>query len=63
MEGDIVSLQDIMFFQQSGVSPTGEVMGKFVYNTVRPHFLEKLKVRGLLPEDLHLPAWGFGGHR
>jgi pilus assembly protein CpaF len=63
MEGDIVSLQDIMTFQQTGVSPTGEVLGKFVYNHVRPVFLEKLKVKGLLPEGLNLPAWGFGGHR
>jgi pilus assembly protein CpaF len=54
MEGDIVTMQDIFVFEQSGVDPqSGRVIGRFRATGVRPRFAERLKTLGLeLPARL-----------
>jgi pilus assembly protein CpaF len=43
MEGEIITMQDIFVFEQSGVDPqTGRVIGRFRATGVRPKFAERL---------------------
>ncbi|KKB41811.1 CpaF family protein [Bacillus thermotolerans] len=51
LEGDIIVLQDIFVFQQSGVGPDGKIIGKLVPTGVRPKFYERMEREGI-----HLPA-------
>ncbi len=56
MEGDIVTMQEIFGFRQTGVTKTGAVQGYFHALGVRPRFLERLHVRGIdLPETMFDP--------
>ncbi|MBI4372295.1 MAG: CpaF family protein [Candidatus Omnitrophica bacterium] len=48
MEGNVVAMQDIVVFQQQGVTPEGKVIGEFKFTGVRPRFLDRLKTSGLL---------------
>jgi pilus assembly protein CpaF len=53
MEGDIITMQDIFSFVRRGVGPNGKVMGVFQPTGIRPKFLEKLLVAGIvLSQDL-----------
>jgi len=53
MENDVVSMQDIFTFVRRGIGPSGAVIGSFRPSGVRPKFLEKLRVAGiLLPQEL-----------
>jgi pilus assembly protein CpaF len=53
MEGDIITMQDIFTFARRGVGPNGKVLGSFRPSGIRPKFLEKLRVAGLiLPQEL-----------
>ena len=55
MEGDIVTMQDIFRFQQSGVDSDGSVVGVFRSTGLRPMFAEKFDIAGIrLPADLFL---------
>ena len=52
MEGDVVTLQDIFVFEQTGCDETGKVMGRFRTTGIRPKFLEKLSANGInLPNE------------
>jgi pilus assembly protein CpaF len=53
MEGDIVLLQDLFQFQQSGYEKR-KILGKHVSLGIRPRFLSKLELR-----NVHLPAAAF----
>jgi pilus assembly protein CpaF len=56
MEGDIISMQEIFRFEQSGVDNDGNVLGKFCASGVRPRFAERLKMFGVpVPEDTFDP--------
>ncbi len=57
MEGDVITMQDIFVFRQTGVDPqTGKVLGKHTATGVRPTFYEELEASGLnLPPDLFHP--------
>lgn len=48
MEGPVVAMQDIVTFEQRGVSAEGKVVGEFCFTGVRPRFLDRLKAAGLL---------------
>ena len=48
MEGPVVAMQEIVVFEQKGVSAEGKVMGEFCFTGVRPRFLDRLKAAGLL---------------
>jgi pilus assembly protein CpaF len=46
-------MQEIFSFQKKGIGPDGKVIGAFVPTRIRPRFLEKLRVAGIiLPPSL-----------
>jgi pilus assembly protein CpaF len=47
MEGEIISMQEIFQFQQTGVDADGKVQGHFSATGVRPRFAERLKMFGV----------------
>ena len=57
MEGDIVTMQEIFLFDQTGVTQDGSVQGRFRATGIRPKFAQRLLTRGIgLAEDLFDPA-------
>ncbi len=46
MEGDIITMQDIFVFEQTGVGANGKATGQFVATGIRPSFLDRLKTSG-----------------
>ncbi len=57
MEGDIVSMQEIFTFEQTGVTEKGEVEGFFRATGIRPKFIQRLHTRGVdLDEGLFDPS-------
>ncbi|WP_342387821.1 CpaF family protein [Salinicoccus bachuensis] len=55
MEGDVIVLQDIFVFKQSGVGDDGKIIGKLVPTGIRPQFYEKLEQEGIqLPASLFM---------
>jgi pilus assembly protein CpaF len=56
MEGEIISMQEIFRFEQTGVDNDGKVQGHFCASGVRPRFTERLKMFGVpVPEDTFDP--------
>jgi pilus assembly protein CpaF len=56
MERDIITMQEIFSFHQTGLTAAGEVDGYFSATGVRPKFCERLKAHGIeLPEMLFEP--------
>ena len=56
MEGDVIVLQDLFTFVQTGKDETGRILGYFGPTGIRPHFLEKLETSGIhLANDLFWP--------
>lgn len=47
MEGDVVTMQEIFQFRQSGVDSNGKVQGIFAATGIRPRFVDLLESRGL----------------
>jgi len=47
MEGDVITMQEIFTFRQTGVSDDGTVLGQSVATGVRPHFAERLRTFGV----------------
>ena len=59
MEGDIITSQEIFFFERLGMGPDGSVQGRFRATGVRPKLSEKLAAYGIvLHEDLFDPDFG-----
>jgi pilus assembly protein CpaF len=57
MEGDVITMQEIFSFKQTGVGADGAVEGQFSATGVRPHFLERLRTFGReLPDGLFDPT-------
>jgi pilus assembly protein CpaF len=53
MEESVISMQEIFSFQKKGIGPNGRVVGSFVPSRIRPRFLERLRVSGvILPPSL-----------
>jgi len=46
MEGDIITMQDIFAFEQTGISAAGKAKGQFIATGIRPTFLERLRAAG-----------------
>lgn len=48
MENDVIGLQEIFYYEQTGLTPDGKVIGEFKFNNVRPKFLDAAlkKVKG-----------------
>ena len=56
MEGQIITLQEIFSFRQTGVTEEGKVEGHFRFHGVRPRFLDKFAVAGIsVPRDIFDP--------
>ena len=56
MEGEIISMQEIFRFEQSGVDTDGKVKGRFSATGVRPRFADRLRMYGVpVPEDTFDP--------
>ncbi|MFM8866373.1 MAG: CpaF family protein, partial [Limnohabitans sp.] len=56
-EGDVVSMQEVFRFEQTGVDAQGRVQGRFVATGIRPRFAQRLDARGIaLPDGLFEPA-------
>ncbi|MBI3284989.1 MAG: CpaF family protein [Burkholderiales bacterium] len=57
MEGDIITMQEIFGFKQTGVTANGAVTGYFCATGVRPLFSERLHIYGIdLPDALFDPT-------
>ena len=55
MEGQIITLQDLFRFQQTGVSPEGKIEGLMSPTGIRPTFAEQFEQSGIkLPDGLFL---------
>lgn len=47
MEGDVIVLQDIFYFRQTGYDENGKVLGEFRSTGIRPKFVRKLEEAGI----------------
>jgi pilus assembly protein CpaF len=55
MEGQIITLQDLFKFEQSGVGEDGAIIGEMTATGIRPTFSERFESAGVaLPADLFL---------
>jgi pilus assembly protein CpaF len=60
MEGEIITMQEIFAFEQTGVDGDGKVQGKFRASGVRPRFADRLKMYGVpVPDDSFDPDLEF----
>jgi pilus assembly protein CpaF len=48
MEEGIISMQEIFTFEKKGIGPDGKVIGVFKPTRIRPRFLERLRVSGIV---------------
>jgi pilus assembly protein CpaF len=56
MEGEVVQMQEIFRFRQTGMSPEGQVIGKFEATGIRPRFIDQVLAHGsTLSADLFRP--------
>lgn len=57
MEGNILTLQEIFSFRQRTVDSSGRVRGQFVFQGVRPKFIERFQMAGIrVSPDLFDPT-------
>ncbi len=57
MEGDVITMQEIFTFRQTGVSADGAVQGHFMASGVRPKFVDRLRSFGVtVPDSLFDPT-------
>jgi pilus assembly protein CpaF len=60
MEGDVITMQEIFRFRQTGVGSDGMVQGRFEATGIRPRFLEQVMAHGVtLSSDLFRPDRNF----
>jgi len=56
VEGDIITMQEIFSFRQTGIDAQGKVLGRFHATGVRPKFVERLNAYGVrVPDELFDP--------
>lgn len=51
MEGDIITMQEIYAFTQTGIAEDGTVLGHFGATGVRPKFMARLRAYGITVSD------------
>jgi pilus assembly protein CpaF len=51
MEGELITMQEIFTFEQTGVAPDGHVTGHFRATGIRPQFIERLRTHGVTLAD------------
>ncbi|MEW6446531.1 MAG: CpaF family protein [Bacillota bacterium] len=47
MEGDVIVLQDLFIYHQTGVDQSGKVLGRFISTGIRPKFTEQIEAAGI----------------
>ncbi len=53
MEGDVVTMQEVFAFKQTGIDSEGMVKGRFIAGGIMPKFIEKFKVMNIpVPYEL-----------
>jgi pilus assembly protein CpaF len=53
MDENVISMQDIFTFNRKGIGTNGKVIGTFQPSRIRPKFLDRLRIAGiLLPNEL-----------
>ncbi|MCA1988905.1 MAG: CpaF family protein [Desulfarculus sp.] len=58
MEGDVITMQDIFTFQQTGVDAQGKVQGRFLASGFIPRFMTALEEKGLsVPREIFLETY------
>jgi pilus assembly protein CpaF len=56
MEQDTITMQEIFYFEKTGVEKDGKVLGSFRPSGIRPKFMERMIRSGVrLPTDLFSP--------
>jgi pilus assembly protein CpaF len=56
MEGDLITLQELFVFQQTGLDQNRKVKGRFKATGVRPKFAERMAAKGIaVPPELFDP--------
>jgi pilus assembly protein CpaF len=56
MEGEVLTMQEIFRFRQTGRAGDGQVLGKFEATGIRPKFIEQVMAHGVsLSADLFRP--------
>lgn len=48
MEENVITMHEIFAFKRKGIGPDGKVLGAFMPTQIRPKFLERLRVSGIL---------------
>jgi pilus assembly protein CpaF len=57
MEGDVITMQEIFGYHQTGIDADGKIVGHFQASGVRPKFTERLRAFGInLPERMFDPT-------
>ena len=57
MEGDVITMQEIFAYHQTGVDADGKIVGHFQATGVRPRFTDRLRAFGIhLPDHMFDPA-------
>jgi pilus assembly protein CpaF len=57
MEGEVITMQELFSFKQSGVGKDGKVLGQFQATGVRPKFSDRLRAFGtILPDSMFDPS-------
>jgi pilus assembly protein CpaF len=57
MEGDVITMQEIFAYHQTGVDAEGKIVGHFQANGVRPRFADRLRAFGIqLPDHMFDPS-------
>ena len=53
MEGEVVTMQEVFMFEQTGIDQNGKVKGRFRATGIRPKFVEKFQAMGIqIPNEL-----------
>ena len=53
MEGNVIILQDLFRFEQSGIDENGKILGNFRHTGIRPRCIEKFEAGGIkLPPEM-----------
>ena len=56
MEGDVITMQEIFGFRQTGIGENGDVVGEFVATGIRPNFADRFLRHGIqLSRDIFEP--------
>ncbi|MEO7787926.1 MAG: ATPase, T2SS/T4P/T4SS family, partial [Sphingomicrobium sp.] len=60
MEGDVITMQEIFRFRQTGIGADGSVQGRFEATGIRPRFLDQVMSHGMtLSAELFRPEASF----